>query len=200
MMAISHLLEDFSLKTLEKEPTTLMTEDGLEDVKLASFEQGYKAGWDDAIRAQADDQSRIISALGQNLEDLSFTYQEALVQMMAAIEPVFQSLVETVLPEAMMQTIGLQIVEQCRELAADQLDQPVKLVVPVGSGAAIRPALQKNLAMKVDIQESDRIDAGQVFLRVGDREREIDTSRLLSRLRESIEAFSYSLSEAKRYG
>ncbi|MDK3071684.1 ABC transporter ATP-binding protein [Sedimentitalea sp. JM2-8] len=178
----------------------MMTEDRLEDVKLASFEQGYKAGWDDAIRAQADDQSRIMGVLGRNLEDLSFTYQEALVQMMAAVEPVFQALVETVLPEAMMQTIGLQIVEQCRELAAGQLDQPVKLVVPVGSSAAIRPAVQKNLAMKVDIQESDRIGAGQVFLRLGDREREIDTTLLLSSLRESIEAFSYSLSEAKQYG
>lgn len=200
MMTISHLLEDFSVLPEEIEVSKLLSEDGLEDIRLASFEQGYTAGWDDAIRAQAEDQTRVTGVLGKNLEDLSFTYQEALVQMMSSVEPVFRGLIETVLPEAMMQTVGLKLAEELQDMTAEQLDQPVALVVPAGTGKTISAALQNNLAMKVDIRESDLMEAGQVCLKVGSTEREIDTEKLLASLQESIESFFYSINEAKQYG
>ena len=201
MMTISHLLEDFSVLPIEDTAAAqLMSEDSLEDLRLASFEQGYTAGWEDAIRAQATDQTRVTGTLGRNLEDLSFTYQEALVQLTNTVEPVFQALVSAVLPEALMQSVGMQIVEQCTELAREQLDQPVLLVVPVGNANAIKPVLQKNLAMKVEVVESADMADGQVSLRIGDSEREIDHNLLLSTLRTSIEAFFFNVDEAKQYG
>jgi hypothetical protein len=51
--------------------------DAVEEAKVASFEQGYKAGWDDAVAAQSEDQTRIRADLARNLQSLSFTYQEA---------------------------------------------------------------------------------------------------------------------------
>ncbi|SFT95350.1 hypothetical protein [Sedimentitalea nanhaiensis] len=200
MMTISHLLEDFSVPDNAIEPLQLMSEDGLEDLRLASFEQGYTAGWDDAIRAQASDQARITGALGNNLEDLSFTYQEALVQMMTAVEPVFRGLVETVLPEALMQSVGEQIVEQCCEMAMGQVAQPVSLLVPPGAANAIQPALQRNLSMQVEIVESEDMGPGQVWLKVGDREREIDCGQLLTNLRSSIDAFFFDTTKATVHG
>ncbi|WP_027262721.1 hypothetical protein [Sedimentitalea nanhaiensis] len=199
-MTISHLLEDFSVPDNAIEPLQLMSEDGLEDLRLASFEQGYTAGWDDAIRAQASDQARITGALGNNLEDLSFTYQEALVQMMTAVEPVFRGLVETVLPEALMQSVGEQIVEQCCEMAMGQVAQPVSLLVPPGAANAIQPALQRNLSMQVEIVESEDMGPGQVWLKVGDREREIDCGQLLTNLRSSIDAFFFDTTKATVHG
>lgn len=200
MMAISHLLEDFSVETAVNEPVHLMSDDGLEDLRLASFEQGYTAGWDDAIRAQAEDQTRITGALGGNLEDLSFTYQEALAQMMSSVEPVFRALVESVLPQAMMQTVGLQIVEQCTEMARQQIEQPVTLKVPPGAADAIEPALRQNLAMPVEIVESRDMGPGQVCLQIGDRERQIDSQLMLSSLQKSIDAFFHTATKVKENG
>jgi flagellar assembly protein FliH len=200
MMTISHLLEDFSIATAEADVAQMISDDALEDLRLASFEQGYTAGWDDAIRAQAEDQSRITGALGRNLEDLSFTYQEALVQMMTTVEPVFHALLERVLPEALMQTIGVQIVEQCTEMAKDQLDQPVRIVVPAGAADKVRPMVSKTLAMKVEVVESRTLKAGQVHLEVGGSEREIDQERLVASLRQSVEAFFHSVNEAQKHG
>ncbi|MFD3188809.1 ABC transporter ATP-binding protein [Sedimentitalea sp. HM32M-2] len=200
MMAISHLLEDFSVETAANEPVHLMSDDGLEDLRLASFEQGYTAGWDDAIRAQAEDQTRITGALGGNLEDLSFTYQEALAQMMSSVEPVFRALVESVLPQAMMQTVGLQIVEQCSEMARQQIEQPVTLKVPPGAADAIEPALRQNLAMPVEIVESRDMGPGQVCLQIGDRERQIDSQLMLSSLQKSIDAFFHTATKVKENG
>ncbi len=200
MMTISHLLEDFSRADPANEPLQLMSDDSLEDLRLASFEQGFTAGWDDAIRSQSENQTRITDALGSTLEDLCFTYQEALVQMTAAVEPVFRSLVETVLPEALMQSIGEQIVQQCCEMAHGQITQPVSLLVPFGAEMAIRPALDRNLSMEVKIVESDEMGPGQVCLRLGNREREIDCSQLLNNLREALDAFFHTTEKAKRHG
>lgn len=200
MMAIAHLLEDFSVIDRPEQSVIEMSDDAVEDIRLASFEQGYTAGWDDAIRVQSEDKSRVIATLAQNLEDFSFTYQEALAQMTKAIEPVFQALMRKVLPEAMMQSIGALIVEQSLALARDQIEQPVMLVVPVGVGAALKPILHKKLPMQIAIRECIDIGSGQIQLRVGNREREIDTDLLLTSLNESVDAFYHTLTEDSLYG
>ncbi len=199
-MTISHLLEDFSVPDKAELPLKLLSEDGIEDIRLASFEQGYTAGWDDAIRAQAKDQSRVTGELANSLEDFSFTYQEALKQMIGAVEPVFQTLLETVLPEAMMQTVGMQIVDECCEMARGQVDEPLLLLVPSGASPALKPAVQGNLPMSVEIVENDDLGPGQIRLKIGRKEREIDADHLMSKLHESVDAFFYSLTEETRRG
>lgn len=199
-MAIAHLLEDFSVIDRPDQPLQAMSEGAVEDIRLASFEQGYTAGWDDAIRVQTEDKSRVIAALAQHLEDFSFTYQEALMQMTLSVEPVFRALVEKVLPEVMMQGVGTQIVEQCVALSRDQVEQPVSLVVPMGAAAALKPILQKDLSMQVAIRESADIGPGQIQLRVGDSEREIDSDLLLASLTDSVDAFYHTLTEDSLYG
>lgn len=200
MMAIAHLLEDFSVIDGPEQSMMELSDDAVEDLRLASFEQGYTAGWDDAIRVQSEDKNRFIAALVQNLEDFSFTYQEALAQMTKAIEPLFQVLMQKVLPEAMIQSIGARIAEQCLALARDQIEQPVILVVPVGASAALKPILQKDLPMQIAIRECNNIGPGQIQLRVGDSEREIDTDLLLTSLNESVDAFYHTLTEDSLYG
>jgi len=98
-MAITHLLEDFSAGGASGDVMTRMSDVALEDQRLASFEQGYSAGWEDAFTAQVEDQTRITGNLASSLGDLSFTYHEALAQLLVSVEPVFRSLVELVLPD-----------------------------------------------------------------------------------------------------
>ncbi|MEY8828765.1 ABC transporter ATP-binding protein [Sedimentitalea sp. XS_ASV28] len=200
MMAIAHLLEDFSMIDRPEDPITEMSDDAIEDMRLASFEQGYTAGWDDAIRVQSEDKHRALAALAQNLEDFAFTYQEALSQMTRAIEPVFRTLLQKVLPEAMQESVGARIVEQCLDLAREQVEQPVMLVVPTGAGDALKPILQKDLAMQLAIRESAEIGPGQIQIRIGDSEREIDTAQLLASLTQSVDAFYHTLTEESLYG
>lgn len=200
MMAIAHLLEDFSVIDRPEKSVMEMSDDAVEDIRLASFEQGYTAGWDDAIRVESDDKNRVIATLAQNLEDFSFTYQEALAQMTKAVEPVFEALMHKVLPEALMQGVGAKIVEQCLVLARDQVEQPAMLVVPVGAGTALKPILQKDLPMQIVIRECSDIAPGQIQLRVGDGEREIDADVLLASLNESVDAFYHTLTEDSLYG
>lgn len=190
-MAISHLLKDFSAGVASGDVMQLMSDVALEDQRLASFEQGYSAGWEDAFTAQEKDQTRITGNLADSLGDLSFTYHEALTQLLAAIEPVFQSLVELILPDLMARTFGQHIVEQLCDMARDQTSGPAALIVPAGAGANLSPILARDMAMAVEITEDPALKTGRAYLRLGTVEREIDSTALLASVRDAIDAFTY---------
>lgn len=199
-MSIAHLLEDFTVSTPANQLVREMSDDDIEDIRLASYEQGYQAGWDDAIVAQNEEKTRVTSLLARHLEDFSFTYQEALSQMTRSIEPVFRAMIEKVLPEAMSQAMGTRIIEQCTALAKDQVDQPVAIVVPRGARETLLPILKHDLHMELSIRESDALSPGQVQLRIGDQEREIDGDHLLAMLSDSVDAYYHTLTEEPLYG
>lgn len=191
MMAIAHLLEDFAASPAPEGPMQLMSAVALEDQRLAAFEQGYTAGWDDAIAAQARDQSRITGTLARNLEDLSFTYHEALSQMLVSVEPVFRGLVEMILPEMMVHTFGYKIVDELDDMARNLAGQPATIFVSAGAAGALRPLLSRELSMPVEIQEDPSLGEGQAALKIGAAERAMDTEQMLASLRETIDAFFY---------
>jgi len=190
-MAITHLLEDFSAGVASGGVMTLMSDVALEDQRLASFEQGYSAGWEDAFTAQDEDQKRITGDLANSLGDLSFTYHEALAQLMQSVEPVFHSLIELVLPDILAHTFGQHIVEQLCELVRDQAEGPVTLVVPLGASANLSPILAEELAMPVEISEDADMAGGRAYLRLGATEREIDSAALMASIRDAIDAFTF---------
>lgn len=190
-MAIAHLLEDFSAGGNSGDVMKLMSDVALEDQRLASFEQGYSAGWEDAFSAQEKDQTRITGDLANRLEDLSFTYHEAMTQLLASVEPVFHCLVELVLPGIMAQTLSQHIVDQLCEMARGQISGPAALIVPTGVAASLSPLLAQELAMPVEIAEDANMEPGRVYLRLGSTERELDSAALLESIRDSIDAFTY---------
>ncbi len=199
-MAIAHLLEDFSTGVASGDVMKLMSDVALEDRCLASFEQGYSAGWEDAFAAQEKDKTRITGNLANSLGDLSFTYHEAMTQLMTSVEPVFQSLIDLVLPDIMACTIGPHIVEQLCEMARDQASGPVALVVPAGIGTVLSPILTREFSMPVKITEESGMDPGRAYLRLGTVEREIDSNALLASIHDTIDTFMHQNHEELKNG
>lgn len=198
-MSIAHILEDFSVETASQGSVKLMSEVAIEDQRLASFEQGYTAGWDDAIDAQSNDQTRMTGKLTQNLQDVSFTYHEALSQMLCSIEPVFQAITESILPEVLQETLVPLIVGKLSEMARIHAEQPVELVVPAGVGTALRPILAQEFSVPVLLREDPNLGEGQARLRVGVAEQEVDSKELLQNIRSAVEAFDYTLKKEIPY-
>ncbi|MEM7319047.1 MAG: ABC transporter ATP-binding protein [Pseudomonadota bacterium] len=188
-MSIAHLLEDFDLNSLVAGRMHLVNEDMLEDHRLTAFEQGYAAGWDDAISAQSDEQQRISGALTKNLEDLSFTYQEALTQMTVSLEPMFTSLIGKVFPVALEQSYGAHIVEQLTDMAREQVAQPALLIVPPGISSALKPVLNREFSFPIQLVEETSLPPGQACLRVGTAERDLNCDALLESISEAMSAF-----------
>ncbi|MEY8842102.1 ABC transporter ATP-binding protein [Cribrihabitans sp. XS_ASV171] len=199
-MSIAHLLEDFEPDTLTTETVHVMSEDTLEEHRLAAFDKGYAAGWDDAARAQSDQKVELAVSLVRTLEDASFTYQEAAAQVNAALEPMFRRLVDTVLPRALEESHGLHIVEQLREMAREQTGQPALLVVPGGASRVLKPMLDREFAMPVQLVEEASLPPGQASLRIGNIERNIDCDALMRAISSALDSFTYQAREATRNG
>lgn len=194
-MSIAHLLEDFTL-CVGGGPVHLLDEEALEEQRLAAFEKGYGAGWDDAIHAQEEGRDQLGAELGASLSDLSFTYQEALTRMALSLEPMFQSLIETVLPEAVERGFVMRLVDQLTELAREQIGQPIELRVPVGSAEEIQAVLPSGLTPAPNIIEDPSLGGGQASLQVGTSRRQVDCTDLLSAIGNVFDAYLFEAKEA----
>ncbi|UWQ91344.1 ABC transporter ATP-binding protein [Aliisedimentitalea scapharcae] len=198
-MTIAHLLEDFAIPFDGSQIFTL-SEDALEDQRLASFEQGYSAGWDDAVKARDQETGQISANLASNLEDLSFTYNEALTQMTDCLTPFFRGLADVVLPETMALSFGHHIAEEMAKMGRDQAEQPVFVVVSPNDKAVVQSVLSEQAGMNARIEGDPLLGAGQAYVRIGNREREINCDSLVTSIRQSIDTFLYQNQEDLKHG
>jgi len=186
-MSIAHLLEDFD-PVREGEAVTL-TDVSLEDERLAAFETGYQAGWDDAVKAQAEDARRITADLAQNLQDLSFTYEEAHAAVLQALRPLLTQMTTAVLPRVAQESLGPRLAEMLDEIARDQ----GRLAVTIAASPDDAPRLAQLLEDRADIgaklTEDDTLGPGQVSLRFGETEHEIDLAEVLAGIDTAIRGF-----------
>ncbi|MEX0306355.1 MAG: ABC transporter ATP-binding protein [Ruegeria sp.] len=194
-MPIAHLLEDFTVPT-SGAAVHLLDEEALEEQRLAAFEQGYGAGWDDAIQAQEQGRAQLSTELSTTLSDLSFTYQEALTRMTLSLEPMFQSLVQVVLPETVERGFATRLTEQLCEMARDQIGQPMQLTVPAGTSEQIESILPQDFSPNPRIVEDSSLQPGQACLQVGTARREVDCAALLTAIALAFDAYLFEAKEA----
>ncbi|WP_293574015.1 ABC transporter ATP-binding protein [Phaeobacter sp.] len=198
-MTIAHLLEDFASDTPVLAVPEI-SEAQIEEQKLASYETGYSAGWDDAVTAKDKEVTNVSSELANSLEDLSFTFLEAQSQLLESLDPMFKVLTSAVLPDTMAASFGHHIVDQLNDMAKVQADQPINIVVSPGEGAAVRALLTRNFSVPVKVCEDVGLSAGQAYLQIGSSEREINSGALIESITDSIKAFSQHVIEDSKYG
>ena len=187
-MTISHLLEDFS--TIERGLTVSLTDLSLEEQKLESFEAGYKAGWDDAVKAQDEDGRRISSDFANNLHDLSFTYEEAMSGMLRALQPLLTEMVHTVLPKLSRETLGTRVIGMLHDIAKQQGRNPVEIITAPANMTALEPLVAGIEGLPpVTLLPEPTLGEGQVHIRMGDSEHEIDLDAVLAEIDTAVSAF-----------
>lgn len=195
MMALA--FEDFEESTQAQPAATgddAVPKAVVEAERMAAYEQGYKAGWDDAARAEAEDQTRIGADFARNLQDLSFTFHEARAHVLQSMEPLLEELIDTLLPDLVGETLGLRIVEELRPMIEDGADSPIELVVAPQSRAALEKQLADTNTSAIRLSEEPSLAEGQAYLRVGKTERQIDMTGALERISVAIQSL-YALNE-----
>lgn len=197
-MSIAHLLEDFDVNSLTNSKVFMFDEDTIEEHRLTAFEQGYSAGWEDAVAVRSDEHSRLSAELVKNLDDMSFTYHEALSGMSLSLEPMFHSLLSTVLPNTVEQGFLIKIVEQLRAMAMEQIGQPAVLSVPNGMAASVTPLIDREFSFPIQLVEDPALPLGQATLKVGVSEREVDCSQLTDLIHDAMSAFFVQTKEVSQ--
>ncbi len=194
-MSIAHLLEDFT-RQVEGGKLHLLDEDALEEQRLVAFEQGYGAGWEDAVQAQEQNRGQVSAELAKALEDMSFTYHEALTRMTLSLEPMFQSLVHLVLPDCIDRGFAHRLSEQLQDMARTQIDQPIQILVPEGRAAEVEELLPSDMPQPLRVIEDSSLQPGQARLQVGISRREVDCVDLLTSVQQAFDSYMFEAKEA----
>jgi flagellar biosynthesis/type III secretory pathway protein FliH len=179
-------LEVFEVAS-EPARTTVVTDlSAMEEARLAAYEQGYTAGWDDAVAAQADNQALLGAEIAKNLQELSFTYQEARTHVLRAIEPLLAQMSERVLPDMARAALAPMIVETLRPLADALADT---LVINPAARPAVEAVLERAGSLPVTIETEPTLGEGQAHLRFGQAETRIDLDRAVTDIAAAVRGF-----------
>lgn len=195
MMSIAHLLEDFG-ETHANAPVE-MDDVSLEDDRLEAFESGYQAGWDDAVKAQTEDARRITADLAQNLQDLQFTYEEAYSAVMQALHPLLTQMTSAILPRLAHQSLVPRIADMLQELARDQGRCSIEIAAAPDDMTRLEHLLETEPGIDAALVEDDTLGSGQIYLRFGDAEREIDLPAILDGINGAVAGFFEQHQEEK---
>ena len=198
-MTIAPFLEDFGPATRAPATPDDM-EVALEDQRLAVFEQGYRAGWDDALAAQDKADARASEAFAAALEDLSFPYREALARMIANTAPVIQAIVHQVAPRLLADSLSHIVWEEVETVLRDTSFTRVELVAAPSRIALLSKTGASAPGIEIALVPDDSLGPDRILFRVGPMERQIDFSHIVPRLQQAVAAFEHQSKDEKTHG
>lgn len=171
-------------------PTTVVTDIGsIEQARLAAYEQGYAAGWDDGVAAQSEDQTRLRADLARSLQGLSFTYLEARTHVLRALEPLLEVILSRLLPVTASSALAPMVIETLRPLAAELAEAPVTLYINPAARAAVASVLSAGDALPVTLVDEPMLGEGQAVLRLGQIETRVDLDAAMVAIADAVRQF-----------
>ncbi len=183
-------LEVFDIaKTTDGPSPPLVQISAMDEAKIASFEQGYTAGWDDAAAAQATDQLKIRSDLARNLQSLAFTFQDARSHVLQAIQPLILEMTNRLLPEMARDALAPTVLETLMPMANEMADAPLTLVLNPRVRVQVESLLEQATGLPMIIEEEPSLGEGQVYIRFGVTETKVDLMQVTADISNAVRGF-----------
>ena len=169
--------------------TVVLDTVALEEAKLASYESGYTAGWEDASSANQDDKNRISADLARNLQSLSFTYLEARGHVLKAVEPLMREMVGRLLPQLARDALAPVVLDTLMPLAEELGDAPITLMLNPAVREPVEALVSQATGLPLTLVEEPTLGEGQVYLKLGDIEREVNLDRAVTEISAAVRGF-----------
>ena len=169
----------------------------LEETKLAAYDSGYTAGWEDAAAAQSEDQTRVQADLARNLQGLSFTFHEARQHVLRALQPLMSEMVGRLLPAIGRETLSQVVLEAVMPIAEKLADTPITLVLNPVARPAVEALLEQATGLPLLITEEPSLSEGQVYLKFGDSETQVNLDRATAEITAVVRGF-FEIPEAEK--
>jgi len=165
-----------------------------EEAKLEAFENGYKAGWDDAAKSHAENLDNVSVELARNLQELSFTFHEARAQILKDMRAVFSELMEKIMPRIAAENMPAIIAEQIAEIAQSEVNTRIELLVHPSNVESVSNLMPAPDQLDVVVVAEPSLGDGQARLVFADGEQNVDLSAVLQTAQEKTEGF-FNLNE-----
>ena len=172
----------------------------LEELRLAAYESGYSAGWEDAAAAEADEQTKLRVDIARNLQSLSFTYHEARSHILRSLGPLLQEITSHVVPQLARDALAPTVLETLMPIAERASEVPVTLVLNPVARPAVEPLLESTAGLPVCIREEPSLGEGQVFLIFENGEMRIDLQHAAEEITNCLQRFYQVVEGERKYG
>jgi flagellar assembly protein FliH len=172
----------------------------LEEMRLAAFESGYKAGWDDAEAARTDADTQDRAMVAQALQSMSFTFHDARSHVLHALSPLIAEVAARLLPEIAHASLPHLVAEALTPYADLAADAPVLILAAPESSARIAALVGPQPGLPVRIEEAADLSPGQVSLRLGETETRVDLDAALATIRTALDDFFDHAARETRHG
>lgn len=189
-MTLEHLLETFDplkAKTSSKGTAVLDTAE-IEKIRTEAYESGYSSGWDDARNSADDAHQRVEAEFERNIQNLAFTYNEAVDRIRAELKGFVAALIEGFFPELTPELLREHVRAELIRIADEHIEVPLELVTSPDCAALLRDMLQSDFTLKIELITDQNLAPHQVFIRIAEREIEVDLAPLLGALQEQFKA------------
>ena len=181
-------LETFDLPGLaDRLPESAQVE--VEEMRLAAYEQGYSAGWDDSVAAQSDEVARLRADLGRSLTEMSLSYRDARRHVLGTLEPLLHDMVTKVLPTIAHQTLGQIILEHLRPVAETMSAAPIIVTTAPSNRAVVEKLLAAHTGLPITVREEPTLGDGQAFLKATGSEIRVDLDDVIVAIAGAVAAF-----------
>lgn len=162
------------------------------------YDAGYASGWDDAVRASDERGERISAELERTVQDLGFSYHEALDQLRGQFLEALTGFLDTLMPDVIPQVFRAQL----DALLAAQTGEPpeVEVVVSPDQLALFQRLLSDEVTASVSLVAEDTVARDQAYIRIAQRETLIDVGPLVTEFKTQIAAFGQANEEVRHAG
>ncbi|OIQ80531.1 hypothetical protein GALL_377080 [mine drainage metagenome] len=180
--------------------TVLMEATELEEARLAAFESGYSAGWEDAVAAQKGEQLTIGADLARNLQALSFTFHEARTHVLRSLQPLLTGMVEKILPDLAKMMLAPLVAETMRPLAEQLSNTPITVEINPAARPAVQSLLAEQTSLPLRLVDEPTLGEGQVYMNAGDVTQHIDLDTAVAEIRAAVNGFFNPQKENRLHG
>lgn len=161
-----------------------------EEARLSVYEEGYSAGWEDAVAAEAAGQERLGADLARHLQDLGFTYQEARIHVLRMVEPLLEQVVTKLLPRIAHAAIAPVVAEALMPMAEQLSEAPLHLVVNPTMRERVETRLSAMTSgLPLIVVAEPTLGEGQAYLRLGEAELRVDLDQAIARISDAVHGF-----------
>ncbi len=200
-MTLENILETFD----GRNRTTGSTPGPVEQVDVEkersdSFDLGYASGWEDAQKSLTEAQQRIEAEFERNIQNLVFTYSEAVDCVRGELKNFISAIIEGFLPEIVPDLTREHVRNELLKIADDLVEAPVEIVTAPDSKALLEGLLERDFALSIGLVEDAKLAPRQVYIRIAEREIEVNVAPMIEALRSQLHAISASDQDRKMNG
>lgn len=195
MNTLSHRYPELGAQRPNLSEELDVPEDLLEDMQLVSFDNGYQAGWEDAITAQEVTAEKNAASISQNLQDLAFSHREAYEKLRVSMRPLLFQITNKLLPDSAYKLVGLHLIEELCQLMEESAETAIEIVASPDNREHLLEVLENLPAIPFQIASDPNLTSGQAYLRNAQGEKEINIDGVLSGIANAIEAYYDQTSE-----